>query len=179
MRFEVIEAKPFHVGKIVRHMRVEHRSAIESLGLDVHRELRSVFNDSAFRKAWLIDGRLAALGGVTGSVLSGLGYVWLVLAQDASRHPKAIVREARRQLRLIMKTRTEIATTILPDDDGAQRLAIFLGFHVSHGDDGAPARTRAQRIGLRRLLKDRKSLHIPLGLGCDRFAIPMGYHERG
>lgn len=134
--FSVIEAKPYHCGAMVRRLRSEQLHAVRALGLDPHRELCARFEESSFRRAWLIDGRLAGLGGTTGSWLSTGGFVWLAIAQRATRHPKALVREARRQLAELMATRQSLSTTVLKGDSAAQRFALHLGFVPVSSLDG-------------------------------------------
>jgi hypothetical protein len=84
-RFQVIEAKEHHCGQIVRRLRAEHARAIAGFGVHAHREIRTNFDASAFRRAWLIDGRLAALFGVTGALL-GVARLW-VARPDVGRDP--------------------------------------------------------------------------------------------
>ena len=71
--FEIVEAKAWHCGAMSRLLRQEHAEAIALIGLNSHRELRAVFDESIFRRAWLINGRLAALGGVIGPAASAYG----------------------------------------------------------------------------------------------------------
>jgi hypothetical protein len=85
-------------GQITRLMRSEHRAAIVALGLDPHRELVEAYEGTAEPKAWLIDGELAAIGGVAGPAISPIGILWLALAERAVRFPGAVVREATRQI---------------------------------------------------------------------------------
>ena len=129
-RFEIIEARPFHCGAIVRRLREEHRAAIAGLGINSHRSIRTNFDDSTFRKAWLIDGRLAGLGGVTGPALSSDGLIWLALTEEASRHPFAVAREARRQMDEIMTVKRTLYTCLIPEDKTALRFAMRLGFEI-------------------------------------------------
>lgn len=173
-RFEIVAAKPWHCGQMARMLRDEHKRAVLGIGVDLHRELRSRFEASGYRRAWLIDGRLAGLGGVVGTLLAPSGYVWLVLTQRALRYPIAVVKEARRQLDLIMMVKNELATVILPQDTAALRLAVFLGFHVADQGLGSPAHTRAERLALRRYLDAASELRIPMAHGE---VIPVGYHH--
>lgn len=171
--FQIIEAKPWHCGQIIRSVRKQHELVIADVGGNLHRELHDRFSASSFRRAWLIDGELAALGGVVATPIASTGYIWLALGELALRHRIATVREARRQLDEIMRVKREIATVILPEDTAALRLAIFLGFHVSHDGLGSPASTRVERLALRRFLEAADEIRIPLGRGR---AIPVGYH---
>ncbi len=153
--YEIVEARLQHCGQMVRLMRREQREAIGRAGYDPHRELRARFDKSAIRRALLIDGHLAALGGVMGTLLAPHGFVWLVLSEEACRHPLALVRIARRELACVMATYRELATIVLADDAAARRFAIFLGFHVAEDEYGNPSQ-------------------IPIGRAR---ATVMGFHE--
>src|ERR1700678_2700270 len=124
--FTVIPARANHCGQMCRMLRLEHRLAMARVNMDMHRELRRCFDASAFRRAWLIDGTLAGLGGIMGNVLSPYGFGWLALTEEARRSPTAVSKEARRQLDEIMSLKHELATTIIAGDESAKRLAIFL-----------------------------------------------------
>jgi hypothetical protein len=174
-RFDLIDAKIWHCGQMCRRLRSQHAIAVAGLDIEPHMQLRTLFDDSAYRKAWLIDGELAALGGVTGTSMSTWGYVWLAITDKAAaKHKFAIVREARRQLALLMTTRHELATTIIGGDEAAKRLAVFLGFHVAHEGRGSPATSRYGRRTLQEFLDSEPDLRIPVGAG---YAIAMGYHR--
>jgi hypothetical protein len=83
---------------------------------------------SPYCKAWMIDGRLAALGGVEGPLVAESGYVWLVISREAAKHPIAVLRTAKRHLSEIMKVKKELSTTIIRKDSPSFRLAGWLGF---------------------------------------------------
>lgn len=134
--FQIIDAKAFHCGRIMRLLRKEAANALLMTTQDGHRELRACFDGSSFRKAWLIDGQLAGLGGVIGTELSSAGFIWLALSQEATRYPLAIVAEARRQIAVILMTKRTLVTTVNRDDRTAERFAMFMGFerHDRHAD---------------------------------------------
>jgi len=171
--FSIIEARPWHCGQMCRMLRSEHRELIASIGIDSHRELRARFDQSSFRRAWLIDGQLAGLGGVTGSILTATGYVWLALSRDALRFPVAAVKEVRRQLEIIMVCKRELVTTIIDGDEASKRFAIFLGF-VS--GDHAPASPRYGRRYIARRFDDDPDWRVPVGGG---YATAMAYRTAG
>lgn len=174
MKTEIVDARLHHCGQMSRLLRTEHHGALAKLGINTHRELRARYNESPFRKAWIVDGELAALGGVMGSTLATAGFVWLALSQRATRYPLAIVREARRQLDEIMLVKRELATTIINGDEAAKRLAIFLGFHVSHGGRGDRAFSRFGRRDLASFIETYPDSRIAIG---NNFVIAMGYHH--
>ena len=174
-RFEIVEARPWHAGQMARALRREHMEVTARLGVNVHRELLDCFGQSsAFRKAWLIDGKLAALGGVMGTMASATGVLWLAMSDQATRYPIAIVKEARRQLDNLMFTKRELMTTIVFGDEAAKRLAIFLRFHIAHDGIGAPAYSRQSRRLLSTFVETYDERIVAIG---NVRAVVMGYHD--
>ncbi len=165
-RFEIVEAKPWHCGAMVRLLRREHQKAVAMVGLNSHRELRAAFDDSIFRKAWLLDGKLAALGGVTGPAISSYGLIWLALTNEATKYPMAVIKEARRQIAEIMRTKRLLISSILEGDKASERFAIFLGFvPAADGDSMLPASSRFGRTEVARQLNEMENVRVPFGTG--------------
>lgn len=130
MKVEIIEGKRHHCGQIARSLRAKHAKVLADRGIPVHQEIVDRFNDSAWVKAMLIDGRLVALGGVTGTLASGEGLVWLALSAESEKYPTAIAREGIRQMRDLMQTRSKIVTLISTADAPSVQFSYFLGFAV-------------------------------------------------
>jgi hypothetical protein len=170
---EVVEAKRHHCGAMARRMRKVHRDILASGGIDAHRELVMMFGQSSFRRSVFSDGKIVAMGGITGSWLATHGVAWLVLAEEFRNYPVTVVRHALRLLKQEMRTRSELAATILLDDDAALRFAVYLGFHISHDGDGAPAANRSSRARLAHYAKSKRDVHIQCG---PISVIPMGVH---
>lgn len=130
MKSQIVEAQPWHVGQIVRRLREEHRGLLFGMGVSAHRELRDAYEASMWRKAWLVDGRLMGIAGITGTVSSGDGNVWLAVSEEALKRPIALARLVLRGLEEIMLVKRHLTTLVLKDDRAAVRFAYFLGFHV-------------------------------------------------
>ena len=169
MTYEIVEAKPWHVGQLARNLRFEHRALLLVMGLDPHRELRAIYQSSLVRKACILNGKVAALWGITGTLASGAGFVWLAISNDAARLPIPLIRETRKQLAELMRGRTELITTILADDAAARRFAILLGFHVEDGDE---SKGRTARLKMNEKMS-RPEFQIPIG---ETALIKMGFH---
>lgn len=167
---EVQDAKPWHCGQALRAMRPDHRRALDKLGAAQHRELRAIFDASIIRNACFADGKLAAVWGVTGTIASNMGYVWLVLTETALKYPIETLRRARQELAKIMETQTELATTVVADDPAAVRFALALGFHAKDWE------TESNRKVLAEKMVADETLRLSLGTG---FVIPLGYHILG
>lgn len=167
------DGKLRYAGQMIRHLRREHQVAFAGVGLNAHRELRSTMAQSAYYRAAFLDGRLAALWGVTGSLMSPFGFVWLTLTNEGARHPITVLRHARRELDEMMKTRRELTTTVLQDDQAALRLCAFLGFHVEDHGPGAPAYSKIGRKSLMEYVRNNADLRMPAGKS---YLVPMGFH---
>lgn len=129
-KFEIVEAHAFHCGQMIRKLRNEHQAAIAKLSVNTHRELRLAFDDSSYRRALMMDGVLAGLGGVTGPAMAGTGTIWLAITQEATRYPQHIARIMRRQLANVFAVKRELSTFILPADLVSLRFAKFIGFET-------------------------------------------------
>lgn len=174
--FAIRDARHYDCGRMARMLRPDHEAALVRVGVNTHRELRATFDGSYYRKAFLIDGKLAGMGGAVGSILSPFAFVWVALTDRATRYPIQIIREARKHLAEIMVTKTELVTTVMLDDPAALRLATFLGFHVADQGLGAPAETRAGRRTLREFITSTPEMHLQLK---GRPLVKMGYHAIG
>ncbi len=169
--FEIVEGRAHHCGQMIRLLRADHARAVAMIGVDAHRALRDAFEQSFFRRAWLIDHKLAGLGGVTGTSLDGEAQVWLALSQAAMRYPVEIVREARRQLDQIMVLKRRLITSIVAGDQTAQRFAVFVGFVPLAVDGVSRAESRYGRRMLYQMM-DAPELRVQTGRS---YSVPLVY----
>lgn len=171
-RFEVVEAKPHHVGAVVHRLRTCHALALTALGMNPHRNLRDAFRQSSFCRTWLVDGRPEAIGGVSGPISASTGCVWVAFTDQAARWRREIVRESRRQLAIIMSTRQHIDSAVLVDDPVSWRFAQALGFFLKHpsGDE-----VFAQKRALESILAERPGFRVPLPGGGAGVIVGFGH----
>jgi hypothetical protein len=134
---KIVPAMPWDCGQMVRKVRPEHRNAIRRLGMDPHRELRWAYDNSAEAFTWIINGQIAAIGGVVGTLASSSGRIWLALSDVAARHPLAVAREAKRQIARFLGTREELVTTLIEEDAKSIKFAYCLGFERDDSDQMA------------------------------------------
>jgi hypothetical protein len=129
--FQAVRARRADCFKIARTLRPKQRAAMIALGLRPFEEFQDAYDNTLAPMAWLIDGELAAVGGVAGSGISPYGFVWLGLAEQATAYPVAIVKEALRQFRDVLAVKRHVVTTLLPGDEAAWRFADFFGFDTA------------------------------------------------
>ena len=175
--FETRDAKLYDIGRMARRLRAGHQMSIARVGCNTHRELRECFYRSAsLRKAWLVDGELAAIYGAIGTLVSPYIYSWAAFTPLAMKYPVATIKEFRRVLDdEAMVLHNEILTTVIGGDEASLRFAIFLGYHCEHGGRGEPAYTRMGRRDLMDYIKNNPDIRRPIG---DGYAIALGYHRQ-
>lgn len=126
--FEIRDAKPWHVGQMARMIRKDQRNAIVKIGVSPHQELSKIFNSSSFKKVCLVDGKLQAMWGVVGTLISSSGFVWMVVTDEAMRFPVKMVKETRNQLRIISEITPKLFTALVDGDEVAIKFAKYFGF---------------------------------------------------
>jgi hypothetical protein len=130
-RLEIISAKRSHCSRIVCEMRDQHREAVLGLQLDPFRELVQAFDQTPAPMALLVNGELAALGGIAGPPgLCPIGIAWLVVAEHATRFSYALAREVRRQISTALEAYPLVVSPLIPNDAKALRFAEVVGFAI-------------------------------------------------
>jgi hypothetical protein len=127
---EVIEAKRFHCGQMIRRLRQDHAAVLAGAKIDAHRNLADIFDCSTWRRAWFLDGKLMAIAGVEGPLCSASGEIWLAVAEAALKHRLLTAKVIRDQLGNLSRYKRTLIATVLSDDPVSVRMARRLGFSV-------------------------------------------------
>ena len=166
--YSVVPTSVRHIKPMSRDLRAAACVTLQGFGFKPREALHRAVLASYYCRTALKDSKPIAMWGVKGPLLADTAVVWLVLSDEVTRMPLAIVREARAELAKVMENKKEIAITVLPDDAAAIRFAVFLGFHDRENDDGELSRkTLCDAI-----LADPQ-YRIPVG---DQYVIALGYH---
>ncbi len=165
--YQIVPASILHVKPMVARIRTASYIGLQAFGLNPRQALHRVFIKSFYSRTAIIDGQPVAMWGVAGTILGDCGEPWLVLSQQVTDMPVAIVREARHELKSMMNERETLVVNMIPDDDEALRFALHLGFSDGKG-------------GTRREMEDRiktdLAARIPVG---DSYVIPLTYAAGG
>lgn len=133
--YRIIPASILHVRPISKRLRTGSAVALEQFGFNPREGLRRALNGSFYaRTAIAEDGRPLAMWGLCGSMLGDAAYVWLALTSEVITMPRAILKEARRELEEQSMRVDRISATLIPGDEDAVRLARHLGFDPDRVD---------------------------------------------
>lgn len=153
---------------MAKRLRAAACVTLQAYGFDPRRALHDVFVESHYARTALVEGKPVAMWGLKGQLLSEVAYVWLVLSEEIGVLPLQIVREARKEMAEIMANYSEVATTVLPNDEQAVAFALCLGFHDRHDEeDPLPLKHRVRQV------LDNPRHRIPIG---ESYVIGLGYH---
>lgn len=155
--YSFVPASVRHIRAMSEGMRAAGAAALEGYGFNPREALRRVYIASHHCRTALSDGKPIAMWGVAGTLLNDAAYVWLVLAEEAQRMPRALLIEARAELAQVMQRYPEISATVLPHDEASIRFALHLGFRGDDDEDD--------------ILTDAK-YRLPMG---DGYAIRLTY----
>jgi hypothetical protein len=118
-------------------MRPEDREEAECLGVSAQRMLWRSFRNSFWRRAHFIDGELAAISAVGGTLLGNVGNPWIITSPIIERAPVAYFREARREVDALLEIFPRLESLIGVKHKKALRFFSMLGFTIIPGEPGA------------------------------------------
>ncbi len=140
-KVEIIAAEIGHVYRLAKNLRDLDRREFTCAGLDPRRALRKAFRDSIIARTGFVDGEIAAMFGVGGTIMGGEGRIWLLTTPAVERVPVTFVREARRELDRLLPLFPVLHGVVQTSYHQAVAFLILLGFSLGEafrlGPDGA------------------------------------------
>lgn len=118
------------VYRLAKTLRDADRAEIVAGGLDPTRCLRDDFYNAVWRRTAEIDGDIAAMWGITGSLIGDTARAFLMTAPVIETLPLAFAREARREAKSMLRHHRRIEGCVHCDYFAAQRFLQLIGFAI-------------------------------------------------
>lgn len=118
---------------LAANLRDGDRAEVESLGVNVRVGIRQSYRHAILRRTYLVDGEVAAMSGLCGSMLGDIGEPYLMTAPAAERSPLTFVRHARAAVTEMLQFKRRLEGHVAADYIRACRFLEVLGFTL-----GAP-----------------------------------------
>ena len=128
--YQLVSAKTSDVATMTANMRSEDAAEATGLGVPLKRALWRSFRSSFWRKSLFIDGELAAMCGVGGNLLGGVGYPWVVTTAAVERLPIRYFREARRETEDMLLVFPRLEGLIAANYTRSLRFFALMGFEI-------------------------------------------------
>lgn len=121
-----------HARELADHMRAEDRAEVEAMGHTPHEAMERALQVSGRDcYAMLIDGKVAAVGGVaTFNLLARAGSPWLLTTVLVEKHPKEFYRITRQAVSILRDQFDYLVNLVDTRHEKAMRWLRRLGFHV-------------------------------------------------
>lgn len=113
---------------LAANLREGDRDEVEGLGLDVRVGIRNSFRHAILRKTYLVDGEIAAMSGLCGSMLGDIGEPYLMTGPAAERMPVAFLKHAKAAVAEMMQHKLRLEGHVAANYTKACRLLEVLGF---------------------------------------------------
>lgn len=151
MNIEITPATEAHARELIRRLRAADRAEIMSGGLRPGRAVLASLRSSVWSRAALVDGEVAAIWGVGGSLLGGLGRPWLLTGTACERvSPLRFARIYRGQVVSMLTTFARLENFVDTEYTGAVRMLRLAGFSIDDpepiGKNGALFRRFGMRV---------------------------------
>lgn len=147
MNYIIVDALPGHVNMLVERLREADAQECHDIGLAPKKAIWHSFRRSFIRKAAFVDGEIAAMWGICGTVLGPLGDLWLMTTPAIERAPFAFIREAKAEVALALELFPRVRGILSCDYTGAVRLVKLLGFKLTPVGDGFAVFEKARPDG--------------------------------
>lgn len=130
-RYLIRESEVSDVYALAANLRLGDRLEIASFGKDPRSALRLSYRNAILRRTAIVDGEIAAMWGLGGSMLDEIGYPWLLTARAIERIPVSFLREGRREVARMLRLRRVlkgyVAASYHQACDFLERLGFELG----------------------------------------------------
>lgn len=143
-RCMVVDSVAEHVNMLVENIRAEDRAEIEITGTPLRKGVWRSYRGTTMRRTAFVDGKIAAMWGVGGVLLSGMGHPWLLTTKQVDLVPLSVVRVGRAEVSLMLDAFPKLLNYVDASYERACRFIQMLGFTLDEpspfGAHGAPFR---------------------------------------
>lgn len=130
MMLKIVDATPRHMRELQRHMREADRAEVIGMSGDLDQAMRVTWNESMMTKAAILDGKVAAVWGVGGTALGGVGRPWMLTTPAFERLKFKAVRTAYSEVSKWLAIFPRLENHVDAAYRGACRFLEVLGFRL-------------------------------------------------
>jgi hypothetical protein len=129
-RIRVVPSEVGDIYALAAKLRAADRAEVESLGIDPRIGIRKSFRHAILRKSYYVDGELAAMSGLCGSMLGDIGQPYLMTSAAVERVPVTLVKLARLGVAEMLQHKLRLEGHVAASYLGACRLLAAIGFSL-------------------------------------------------
>lgn len=139
---EVVPMAVDHIYELARNLREGDRMECAALGYSPQEIIRKSFYTAMIRKTVLIDGKIGASWGLSGTLLGAIGHPWLLTTREVEKHYFKMVSLYADQVQEMLAVYPKLENVCLASYTKSLRLLKIVGFTVEdphiRGINGEP-----------------------------------------
>jgi|SRR5262245_2659205 len=128
---DIVPATFAHLDYLREHMRLGERLEIACLGVTPELALTASYGGSLYARTGIVDGRIAAVWGVGGCALGGIGEPWLVTTPVVEQVPIRFIKVARAEVGQMLGLFPVLSNYVTVQYRQACRFLEVVGFRLS------------------------------------------------
>lgn len=145
----IVDTAPYHLREMAIAMQSDSAETAIKMGLTPLKALWDSYRRSIICKSAFIDGKLAAIWGVSGSMMSEIGRPWLVLTPETQEYPMQVAFRYRSEINKMLDMFQVLEEYVPESNEKSQRMLELMGFKISKNkiplNDGVFLRAERRR----------------------------------
>ena len=130
VEYKIVPAEFSHIAKLCGSLRYDDLAEITCFGLRPFAAVSRSYKRSYYRKSALVEGEIAAMWGLAGSLL-GTSEYWLLTGAAIERIPVSFVKECKKEIVTMLSFSPKIEGVVTASYSRAVRLLEILDFSLS------------------------------------------------
>jgi hypothetical protein len=130
-RVWVRRVMPGDINALLANMRKKDIEECKAFGMSPGRALRRAVKSALYAKSAWLDGKIVAMWGVSGPVISEVGGAWMLTGNGVETIPLTFVHIAMQELEEMHKYKKALTGHVAADYHEAVRLLSILGFSIA------------------------------------------------
>lgn len=127
----ITNTTPWHLREMAEAMQADSAETAVKMGMTPLKALWSSYRQSVICKSAFIDGKLAAIWGISGNMLSEVGKPWLVLTPETQNYPMRVAFRYKQEINKMLEMFPVLEEWVPEDNEKSIRMLELMGFKVS------------------------------------------------
>lgn len=126
--YKIVDSEFSHVAKLCGSLRYDDWAEITCFGLRPFAAIKGSYKTSYFRRSVFVENELAAMWGLSGTMLTGKGEPWLLTSRAIEKIPVSFVKEGRKEIAKMLTMCSRLDGITTESYSRAHRFLRALGF---------------------------------------------------
>ncbi len=131
MTIEIRNTYPYDLRAMAEAMTADSKDVANNFGYTPLKALWTSYRNSLYCKTGYIEGKIAAIWGISGSMLAETGRPWLIISPDVKKSPLRVAFVYRKELNNMLKLFPILEEFVPADNEPSIRMLELMGFKVS------------------------------------------------